>query len=896
MTPLPGPSRALLRLVPAEWRDPIEGDLQEERDRRRARGAPSGAIWATASIATIAARLWLERRRDRVPSHALPRHRSTFMNGLALDFRQAWRSLRANRGYAVTAIITLALGIGASTAVFNLANWILLRPLPGVQAQADIVTMNYRSTDLAMFPVAFSDYTDIASRTPALASLAGYSSISLHIGAPDRAPRRVKAEIVTGNYFDVLRGSIRWGRGFTADEGRGIAPPSIVVSDRFREQDLDGAADVIGRPLTVNGTPFVIAGVTVAGFHGASRVGDAEVWVPIGQHRVAVPQYPADLLTTRRMGLLFAFVGRLAPGATAADAARDLEVARASVAAEHPGESRIARKGWRLDVRPGPEGRPWFHDRMRRTMTLLLGMVGLLLLLASANVGNLILARATGRRGELATRLALGASRPQIARLLLAESFAIAAAAGVVAVGFTWLSAFVLEGTVVMNGMPPLDRAELDWRVLGYATLLSAVVSMLAGVAPAFAGGRVDYGAALRESGRGQTANRQRVRRALAVAQVAASAALLVGAALLTRSMIARLSIAPGFDATQVMSFSVAPGLQAGRDRETTYFRDLLDRLRQTPGVRAAALAWLQPFGQGAADNSVRAEGAPAGSRVSTSVNVVSPGYFDALGLPIVEGRDFTAGEHFASPDKTQRVAIVTSALARRLFGDGPAVGRRIVGVDSETRTVVGVVRDTRQQRIVSDSGEFMFEPFTRAYGSSQASVLIGLAAPIDVVAPEVRKTAAAVDPTLPIYDVTRLDDAIRRQFAEEQMVLRLTLAFAAIATLLSAIGLYGLLARSVTERWHELCLRTALGATPRALARLVTREGAAVLSIGGAIGLGASVWLVRFVENRLYGVTRFDVWSFAAALAIVAAVMVVATAPIARRAARTSPADILRA
>ncbi len=818
------------------------------------------------------------------------------MNGLAMDFRQAWRSLRANRAYAVTAIITLALGIGASTAVFNLANWILLRPLPGVQAQADIVTMNYRSTDLAMFPVSFADYADIASRTPALASLAGYSNISLHIGAPDREPRRVKAEIVTGNYFDLLRGSIRWGRGFTADEGRGIGPASIVVSDRFREQDLGGAADVIGRPLTVNGAPFVIAGVTVAGFHGASRVGDAEVWVPIGQHRVAVPQYPADLLTTRRMGLLFAFIGRLAPGATPADAARDLDVARAGVAAEHPGESRIARKGWKFDVTAGPEGRPWFQDRMRRTMTLLLGMVGLLLLLASANVGNLILARATGRRGELATRLALGASRPQIARLLLAESLAIAAAAGVVAVGFTWLSAVVLEGTVVMNGMPPLDRAELDWRVLGYATLLSAVVSMLAGVAPAFAGGRVDYGAALRESGRGQTANRQRMRRALAVAQVAASAALLVGAALLTRSMIARLSVTPGFDATRVMSFSVAPALQAGRTRETPYYQELLSRLRETPGVRMAAVVWLQPFGQGAADSPVRAEGAPKEAGVSTKVNVVSAGYFDTLALPIVEGRDFTSSEQFAEPVKGQRVAILTAALARRLFGAEPAVGRRILTRDDDPRTVVGIVRDTRQRRILEDSGEYLFEPFTASFATSQSSVVVGLAAPIDVVAPEVRKAAAAIDPTLPIYDVTRIDDAIRRQFAEEQMVLRLTLAFAAIATLLSAIGLYGLLARSVTERWHELCLRTALGATPRALARLVTREGVAVLCVGGAIGLGASVWLVRFVENRLYGVTRFDGWSFAAALAIVAVVMVVATAPIARRAARTSPADILRA
>jgi predicted permease len=892
----PAIARVLLKLAPPEWRDSLEGDLREERARRRARGQHAGWLWAVTAAGIVVAKLAGERLRRPVWRDAPRERRAGIMDGIAADIRQAARGILAHRGYALVAVLTLALGIGANTAVFNLANWFLFRPVPGVGASSELVTIGYGGVT-ARGPVSLSDLQALRAGTPALRGIAGYQSFELHVAPPGGVPARTTAEVVTGNYFDVLSGPVAIGRGFSDEEGIDPGRPAVVVvSHRLWQTAYGGAPDVLGRPLVINSAPFTIVGVAVRGFHGTSRSGDVDVWVPIAQHALAVPSYPKDVLTSRRVRMLFGLVGRMVDGATTDLVAAQVEAVRVRLAVEFTEDRRL--NTWSFTVSRGLESRPWVRDRLSRALSLLLGIVALLLVLTCANVANLMLGRAAGRRGEIATRLALGASRVRIARLLLAESLLVSLAAGAVALAAAVGVGRLLEGTVVLSGLPPMARVEMDWRVFAFALAISSAVALVAGILPAMAGGRIGAATALREAGRSQTPGRRRARAALTTAQVAVSVTLLVGAALLTRSMVARLGTDPGFDPSRVMAFSVEPGLQGYGPRQEAFYRDLLERVRQTPGVRAAGIAWLRPYSTNAADTSFRPEGASEDVEISANFNAVSPGYFAALGLTIVEGRDFTEAEFQRPATAGEPVAILTESLARRTFGPGPAVGRRLIGSFQgvETRTVVGVVADTRQRRLTAETEDIAFEPFGQPFPTGWASVVVGLAGPMDDVAARMRTLVSDIDATLPIYDVVRLDAAIREQFSDDFLVMRLTATFALLATMLAAVGLYGVLARGVSERQREIGIRTALGARPSTIAGLVAREALVMLLAGVAIGWPVSWLLARFVESRLFGVERLDPVSFAGAGALVTIVVLVSALPAARRAARLDPARVLRA
>ena len=893
--PLPAPARWLInQMVPTDWRESVAGDLAEERARRRARGRSAGSIWASAAAARVAIALALERRTIPDPG-AEPMWRFR-IDGVIADFRQAARGLRAHRAHTIMAVLTLALGIGANAAVFNLANWLIFRPLPGVHAQDRLVAIGFGSAEGARGGVSFVDFQTLRDGAPALEAVSGYQSFALHVAPLGGASRRVDAEVVTGSYFDVLDGAVGFGRGFTSAEGTNPdATPVAVISHRAWIREFAGAPDVIGRTVVVNSHPFTVIGVTRKGFHGASRTGATDLWVPIAQHRLAIPQYPRTTLSSRQTRVLFGVIGRLRAGTSAEVAAAQLDASRAGISAAHPEDSRMAK--WRFDVRPGVEARPWVRERLTRAILLLLGTVGLLLILTCANVANLMLARAASRTGEIATRVALGASRFRVARLLSAESLLLSAMAAALAMAFAWWTAGALEGTVIMQGLPPLDRAQVDSRVLMYAVGMSVVVACVAGVFPAFSLWRVDVSASLRDAGRSQTVGRRRLRHALTTAQVAVSVLLLLGAALLTRSMMTRLAIDPGFEPASVLTFSIEPGLQGYGPRQEPFYRELLERVRTVPGVRGAGLAWLQPFSQGGADTSFRLEEAPPDQRVSAEHNTVSPGFFAALGLPIVQGRDFTDTEFQRRDDQGGGVVIITESLARRVFGQAPAVGRRIVMTfpEGRVRTVVGVVRDTRQRRVTTVSTEMLFEPFGQPFQSGWASVLVGLEGDETPVAAEIRRRVAAIDPTLPIYDVERLDRAFRKQFADDLLVVRLTTVFSILAMVLAAVGLHGVLARTVADRTREFGIRAALGATPGGLAGLVSREAARVLAAGVALGLASGWWLVRFIEARLFGITPLDAASILTAVVLVSVVTLVSSVPAARRAARLDAAALLK-
>jgi putative ABC transport system permease protein len=884
MTPV-GPSiaRAIVRLatlrVPEGHRDRFvrewSGELDAEARSGSAWAAVRAAIGAFADARTLR-RLDSEQRAARIASPSLTRR--AVMSGIGSDVAYAVRGLRAHPGYAAAAVLTLALGIGANAAVFSLANWLLLRPIPGVQDPGALVTLTYTFGDAGTFAVSVPLLQSLESGAPALSGLTGYQQMPMNITpVGGGSPRRLVAEVVGGNYFAVLREVMARGRPFTAAEGRELGgDPAVVISDRYWRNDLGGDPGVVGRSLLVNGERFTIAGVATRGFHGASRTSAADIWVPISQHR----------------GFLRTLVGRMRAGATAAVVSSQADAVQAALRTANPTDTRLQRL--RFLVRPGLDTDSWARARLTSSLSLLMGIATLLLVLTCANVANLVLGRSIGRRTEIATRLALGASRARVARLLLAESAVLACLASGVALAVAWMAARALEGTVVLQGLPPLERAEMDWRVVAFALLASAVVAVGAGVVPAFSSSRVDLQGALREHGRSRTVARARLRRVLTVAQVAVSLTLVAGALLLVRSMAMRHAIDPGFDPSRVLVFSVEPRLPDYDDaRRTTFYRDLMDRVREVPGVRFAGLSLAQPYGPIANDIDYWAENRPD-QKVDAEYNVVSSGFFEALGLRFVSGHDFAPDEGLTHAD-VEGPVIINESAARKLFGDAPAAGRRIVLADPEhaVRVVVGVVSDMRQRRFMQPPEPMFFAPFNGA--SDWATIVVGLGERPAAVVPRLRQAVAAVEPRLPIFGVTTLGDAIDMQLADDILVTRLTTVFGVLATLLAAVGLYGVLARGVAERRREFSIRAALGAGPAAMARLVSGDALRVTAMGVVCGLAAITWLTRFLRTYLYGVDRLYPFALAGAVLLLTVVALAATLVPARRAATVDPAAELK-
>ena len=902
MTPI-GPSiaRTIVRLaarrVPEAHRDRFvrewSGELDAEARNGSAWAGMRTALGAFADARTLR-RLDSEQRSARLANPSLTR--SAFMSGIRSDVAHAVRGLRAHPGYAVAAVVTLALGISANAAVFSLTNWLLLRPIPGVQDPGALVTLTYAVGDSGgTFGVSVPLLRSLESGASALSGLTGYQQQPMNVTpVGDGSPRRLAADVVWGNYFSVLMEGIVRGRPFTAAESRDPgADPAVVISDRFWRDDLGGDPGVVGRPLLVNGERFTIVGVATHGFHGASRTSATDLWVPVSQYRRVMPQYPATLFSNPRIGFFFSLVGRLRAGATPALVASQADGVQAALKTANPTDTRLQRL--RFLVRPGLETNPWARERLTSSLSLVMGIAILLLVLTCANVANLVLGRSIGRRTEIATRLALGASRARVARLLLVESAVLACLASGVAVAVAWMAARALEGTVVLQGLPPLERAEMDWRVMAFALLASAVG---AGVVPAFSSSRVNLQGALREHGRSQTVARGRLRRVLTVAQVAVSLTLVAAAFLLARSMAMRHAIDPGFDPSRVLVFSVEPRLPGYDDaKKTTFYRDLMDRVREVPGVRFAGLSWAQPYGPIANDNDYWAENRPE-QRVDAESNRISSGFFGALGLRFVSGRDFAPGEVLTTTD-VEGPVIINESAARKLFGDAPAAGRRIVLAYPEhaVRVVVGVVSDMRQRQFMQPPQPMLFAPFNGA--SDWATIVVGLGQNSAAVVPRLRQAVAAVEPRLPVFGVTTLGEAIDAQLADDILVTQICIerpvVFAVLATLLAAVGLYGVLARGVAERRREFSIRAALGAGPAAMARLVSGDALRVTAMGVVCGLAAATWLTQFLKTYLYGVDRLDPLALAGAVVLLAVVTLAATLVPARRAATVDPAAELK-
>jgi predicted permease len=866
----------ITRIAPADWRDSLAGDLAEGFTPR--------------AVIVSALRLRWDRRRAIAGDSSSSRGR--VLRAFAAEARHALHSLVARPATSALALATLTVGIGVTTSVFSLANWMLFRPIPGIGAPQDLVTLRFLTKGGATFPASGPDVGDVA-KAPALQAAAGVEKMTVHVAETSGAnPRRLDGEYVSTNYFDVLKQRLSAGRAFTSgDEAAGAAAHVMLVSAEIARGSFGGATAAVGQRLLVDRVAFEIVGVAASGFHGPSRTDTTQLWIPITSQE-------ALRTNDRRISVFFTLLGRLRPGASIAQARDQIDAIQLANASAYPKEARYVRAS--LVVEPGIAAPQWERESLQQTFLLIWGVVALLLLLTCANVGNLMLARSIARAGELSTRQALGASRSRVMLGLFLEALWLSLGGGTLALIAARLVTSLLEASVIIRNMPALGHIAIEWRVFAAAFAISTVASIAAGLLPAFLGSRTDLAASLRSIGRGQTSARRRLRTALVVAQVAVTITLAIGGLLLLRSMQARAAVPLGFRTSDVLAFSVDPGMGvkgATEGEDIAFFQRLLTDVRQTPGVAGAGLAWIEPFKPIGGGGAIRPADSPAAQETLFDTNPVSPGFFDAIGLPILAGRDFTAAETFRSDKAGGGVVILNAALARAVFGTEQVVGRRVLMSypEGRIRTIVGVVGNSRTRSLSGAEPVIMYEPFGQSFMTGWGTVHARLTQPASIVVPRLKDVVRGIDPMMPIYDVELLRDALATYLAEDTMLMRLTMAFAGVALLLAAVGLYGVLARQVEERRHEFGVRLALGAKPGSVARLVTTDAIRALAVGLVAGGVMAAWLVGLISSRLFGVTKTDPVSIAAALAVVTAATMAAAAPAARRAAKVDPADVLR-
>jgi predicted permease len=797
------------------------------------------------------------------------------LDGLRQDVRFAWRTLRASPGFTLVAVLTLALGVGATTAIFSVVSAVLLRPLPYREAErivtlAEVGVGSGKRGMTTSYPN-FSDWQRGSHSFEAMALYNGWGPAFTGAGEPER----VTGALVTAGMFDVLRVVPALGRPMVPADNAPGSPGVVVLSDGFWRRRLGADPLIVGKAITLNGRPQTVIGVLPAGFHGPNVL-DADVW---GNNSFDA----SDGRSARYLSAM----ARLAPGVTLERARAEMRTISARLRAQYPVEN----EGLEAAVTPLRD-----HEvgDAGRALLLLLGASALVLVVACANLSNLLIARGLARSHEFALRTALGAGRGRVVRQVLVESTLVAALG---ALGGGLLAALALRGALGLA--PAVVRAQpvgLDVRVLAFTLLVLAAAGVLAGLVPALHAARTDPQATLKTGGRGTTGGSLRARDALAVTQLALALALVTCAGLLVKSLVRMQQVDPGIRAEGVLAMSMnLPASKYPREKLWPAYDALLARLAAVPGVRAATVTSTVPYGDNFDHVGVDVYGQPlrqGADKLDAERFIVSPGYFATLGIPLRAGRVFERTDDAAH----ERVAVVDEEFARRLAPNGSALGMRITYGDTAWCRVVGVVGHVRHAGLDAPAVGQMYVAVPQspwrwiglmvrgAPGVSPASL-----------APAVRATIRALDPDQPVFDVTSVPELLAKQTAPRRFVLVLLGAFAGTALLLAAVGLYGVMAYAVAQRRRELGVRVSLGATPALIRRLVVGRGLRLAALGGALGVAASLAGARLLSGALFGVRPADGAVLAGTVVALVAVAVAASYVPARRAARTDPAVVLR-
>jgi putative ABC transport system permease protein len=925
-----GERRGAERVAPPEWARRALGVLLrragdaaslEELDelyelRAARRGAALAGWWYMRVCAGFWLRLPLEalrrnarRRRSGASAVAAGRRAGlSGVDGLRQDVRTAVRSLYRQPGHTIAAVLTLGLAMAGAVSVYAVANWVMLRPVPWVAEPEALSTIRLQSTEseVAHWRISDRDYRELARGLRSAFDVAAVVDQEVHLSPAVGEPVRLPAQAVSANYFDVLGVRPAEGRSFVAAEDEAGAAVVVVSAQLRRRFGGDGSLDP-GRTVRLNGRPFTVVGVAPAGFRGADLPGAAELWFPAG----AVPLVLNEpgVLTARGSGLWSDLIARLRPGATTLRLESELARAMEGIRRQGGSHSFLANH-FILRAHEGIGLSQSYRRQVERTLALLAGASALLFLMGAANAANLGLARTIALSSALGIRRALGAPGWRIVRERLSESVVVALAGSAIGVIGAGLIARAFEGASVTPGATALHGVQLDARVLGFAAAIAVLAGGLAGVLPAHTALRTDGAVLLRAARHGERRGR-RLRDALVVAQVALSIVLVVVAGLFARTLWNLRSIDLGIDPDPVLAFVVNPGIQ-GHDATRTQqlVGELVRRLAAEPGASAAGATYTGAFDRLFVPLPVMPlGGAWGGNGVAPRSFQVAGDAFGALGLRFVAGRAFTPHELAAADTALSDVIVLNESAARALFPDRSSVD--VVGqllcrpaslgdgepcdIEEGTITVVGIVADARLGRVIDAGQPYAFQPWTQRYAPDAANVYVRVAGDPLALAASARRVLQALDPDLPPYALGRLRDVVDAQLAEQRFVAGLSLLLGVLAVALAAGGLYAVLAYAVAARTREIGIRSALGARPGRILRLVIGAGLGRTALGVAFGIATAAVASRFVEARLFGVTPFDAPTYAGGALLLLVVAVAAAGVPGRRALRIDPVEALR-
>jgi putative ABC transport system permease protein len=813
------------------------------------------------------------------------------------DLRYGARMLLKQPLFTMVAVIALALGIGANSAIFSVVNGILLRPLPYDESER-LVALSERGKQMDGMSISYPNFTDWKAQNQTFDQIAVYNRASYNLTGIGE-PERLLAAQASAELFSVLRVSPAKGRVFTSDEDKPGGEPVVVLSYGLWQRRFGGDEKILDQTISLNDRNYTVIGVMPQKFLFPSRI---EMWVPVG------PLSDQESWKERGNHPGLYGVARLKPGVTVEQARADMDTVAEGLEQRYPDSN----TGNRVTITPLLEN--YVRD-IRPALWILLGAVGLVLLIACANVANLLLARATSRQKEIAVRLALGASRWRIIRQLLTESVLLSFIGGGIGLLLAqWGIDLILA--ISPNDIPRAREINLDMGVLAFTFGISFLTGLIFGIVPAFQATRFDVHETLKETGRGNSGRHQWVRSSLVVVEIATTLVLLVGAGLLIRSFYQLQQVNPGFSYDSLLSFSVSlPQKKYETDeQQINFFRQALQNIQALPGVKDVGMASGLPLGNNGWQTSFRVEGQPPpepGKSPLMEASLASPDYFKAMGIRLLKGRYFTEQDNRAhlTEEKTRgktadeismmgvNAMIIDEEFARRYWPDEEAVGKYIRrGGDQGTLIeVVGIVDRVKMDGLNTDSNRVQgYFPFFQIPQRGMTIVVKSSIEPTQMVA-AARQQILAVDPHQPVYEIRTMDEIKSQSIASERLNLTLLSIFAGVALILALVGVYGVMSYAVTQRTHEIGIRMALGAQTGNVMKMVIANGMKMAMIGIVIGLGGAFAVTRVMQNLLFGVSATDLLTFVSVPVILVGVALVACFVPALRATKVDPMIALR-
>ena len=814
------------------------------------------------------------------------------MDSLIKDIRYAIRGLVRRPGFVAIAVTTLALGIGANTAIFSLVNTVVLRSLP-VDRPNEIVSVAVRGKDDSMSAFSYPNYKDFRDRNEVLSGLLVYRFVPLSLSRGSNN-ERIWGYEVSGNYFDVLNVKAIHGRTFLPEEDKTkLSHPVIVVGYDCWQRRFSGDPNLVGKDVLINNHQFRVIGIAPEGFNGTEFVYSPEIWVPASMMEWVEPG--ATWIDRRNTKNFFA-IGRLKSGVDSRQAQASLNLLGQQLAKEYPDSNegqtiKIDAPGFILpDLRGAVVSFTW----------VLMAAVGLVLLVTCTNLAGLMLARATDRRKEIAIRLAMGANRLRLIRQLLTESVLLAFGGGAVGV---LLAVWIVK--VLLALKPPIDfplalDVSIDWRVLVFSLAVSVAAGVIFGLAPALQATRPNLVGALKDTAAQGGSVKTKLRSVLVVAQISISLVVLIAAGLVVRTLQQLQTMNPGFDTKNALTMSFDLGLQGYDEaRGQQFYKQLTERLQSLPGVESAAVMSYIPLSLNFNSNNIFIEGRPAerGENVPLAMTgSAGPAYFKTMGTPILQGREFTE----ADQAKTEHVAVVNEYFIRRLMPElqtpAEAVGKRFSfrSASGPWVQIVGVAKAGKYFNIAEEPRPFVWTPMTQDYNSSGILVVRTKGNPEGLFGP-VREQVQSLDPNLPLYDVKTLTEHMKLSLFPAKVAATVLGVFGLVALMLAAIGVYGITSYAVAQRTHEIGVRLALGAQLGDVLKLVLGHGLKLTIIGTALGLLGAFLVTRAITSVLYGVSATDPLTFGFVSVLLIGVALVASYVPARRATKVEPLIALR-